>query len=273
MKWFTALNVLAGIMFFASSVNGGESTAEGSIDMKIIETDVKHAAERAKVQLEPGLAAALSRRTISGEGDTLKARYGAVSQNDRVERLKRYFDAKAKSDERSKLIRQDDVTDFHWGYVLQDTNLSTLRVKSLTNARLLSVETASQKYSFPRAFVEPDRNILIPTVGGWAEPHITATFAIADQKVLWTGTPQQEEMVLKVSDTTRGCEISINSNPPGALIFFNDGKWHKRTNERVIHNPGDWEAVIRLDGYKDWRQKKRLEAGTAWIINAQLEKQ
>jgi hypothetical protein len=74
-------------------------------------------------------------------------------------------------------------------------------------------------------------------------------------------------MMFSLTDSP-GCEITVESDPPGATVFFNDNEWEHHSNTTSIRDPGAWTVRLSMPGYVDWTGTRALGPSETWRISA-----
>lgn len=277
MKVGLALGLTGVFAVVAGTLMAQDRPTEVSALRAEVAADIRQAASRAGVEGSDLLVIPFVDSAVS-QKETFAQVYSTVARDVRVNRLARYLSAKAaaKSSPPSARVSGDDLADFHWGYVARDIEFSSVRLDSPKPAKLVSVESPDGRYAFaavkPTEF-KPGSKILLPVSAGQSGENLTLTFALGDAQALWTGSPKAGPLSLTAAATSKGCEVLVNSKPDKASIYFNGKEWHELTNTAVVHDPGTWEVIVRLKGYKEWRAQRGLRAGESWTINALLTKQ
>lgn len=67
--------------------------------------------------------------------------------------------------------------------------------------------------------------------------------------------------------------VQLQTNPPGADVFISGRKMPRQSPFRLPLDPGTYQVVFRLDGYKPARREITVEQGKASDLNVELEKQ
>ena len=65
--------------------------------------------------------------------------------------------------------------------------------------------------------------------------------------------------------------VQVQSNPPGAEIVFRGRPWPKTTPARGPMDPGTYQIVLRLEGYKPVRKEFTIEKGKVTDVTVDLE--
>lgn len=257
-----------------SNLSAQDYKTEAEMNKKRVAEDVTQAFKKANVQGSASLFNAFA-DTASRQTATFEQVYATVPRDQRVTRLAHYLAEKVKASPATATLTYSDFGDFNWGYIVHDIGYLPLRLESSGPAKLLTLESVGGRYEFSAKgiSIKPGTVILFPTAPGQELAIVSATFELANQKALWTGSPAVGTLKIASAMTTRGCEIFVNSNPPKAAVFFNGKEWYRRTNTSAVHDPGSWEVIVRLKRYRDWREQRDLEAGDSWTINALLVKQ
>ncbi len=264
-------------LFVALSVSNlaaQDYKTEAEMNKKRVAEDVTQAFKKANVQGSALLLNAFA-DTASGQTATVAKVYATVPRDQRVTRLAHYLAAKAKASPAFINLTYSDFSDFNWAYIVHDIGYLPLRLESSGPAKLLALESIGGRYEFSAqgTSIIPGAVILFPAAPGQELAIVSATFELANQKALWTGSLSVGILKIASTMTTRGCEIYVNSTPPKAAVFFNGKEWYRRTNTSAVHDPGSWEVTVRLKKYKDWRERRALQAGESWTINAVLDTQ
>jgi len=268
MKRFLSACLVLAVAAYAG--NGVAQAQQGvTISKDQVASDVSLAATKAKVAAGPFLiggfvdAASNQKRAFIGV-------YKDVPKDVRVARLARYLSAKdvANAETASSGHPVQDIADFHWGYITNDVAYVPARFEAPTDARLLRVESPAGLYDFANAGekIKPGMTFVIPAA------EVTATFALGEKKALWTGDSSSGIVKVTAASTNRGCEIFVRSKPSDAAVYFNGKEWYQRTDTSSVRDSGTWEVVVKLKGYKEWRERRRLTAGESWTIDAVLSK-
>jgi hypothetical protein len=253
-----------------------QSTA-GPLERKHeVNDDLIQAAKKARVELNDELLKAFT-DSASSQNEAFRQVYAGVPKDARVTRLARYLAAKseANSSFASMGVMSLDLSDFHWGYLAHDIQYSPMRLDSVKAAKLHSMESSGEKYIFGSKgeSIKPNNLILLPVLNGQQGTKVTATFDLGNAKALWTGGPAGGHLKVAAPATSKGCEIFIKSTPSNAAVYFNRKEWYQTTDTSAVRDPGSWEVVVRLEGYKEWRDQRKLNPGESWTINAALIKQ
>lgn len=240
---------------------------------KKISADVTEAAKKANIVVKESLIEAFVCLGLSQIDDYRKV-YTGVTKNHRVARLAEYLDAKYKIKGIPENVTSDNLNDFHWGYLKRDTGYSPFRLVSPEMAVLTKVEFDGGHYNFSAKGkgIRPGATILLPKVPGQKNTNVCAAFELGDQKALWTGYSTLDKLKVAYAETSKGCEIYVNSKPRRATVYFNNKKWYAATDTSSVRTPGSWEVIVDLEGYKKWSKKRSLLAGESWTINALLIK-
>jgi hypothetical protein len=192
--------------------------------------DIEQAAMRAKTVASPALIDGL-RRAASNQEAAFANIYATVPKDERVARLAEYLYTKENSDTaRGDAGRGNiDVRDFNWGYLAHDIRYVGTPVESAVAAKLLRIELPTGKpLVFDAAVEKTGANFVVPAT------YLTATFAVGSKKVFWSGVPSNDAIRLISASTGQGCEIHIESEPPGARIFVNKKEFYKKTNTALV---------------------------------------
>lgn len=242
-----------------------------------IADDVRQAFKGVQFLNADSLAAALE-AAAQHQPDVLGTIYSHVPRPVRVSRLTHYLTMKLEGASGDKLvIERGDLNDFHWGYLASDIKFSRVRVMDTQggNLTLQSIETRESTYDFGDRGrrIPPGSVMLLPEAKGSTPGIVTLTFNAGEKKAVWSGSSDTSQIFIATASTTRASEIHVNSEPRGAIVYFNGRQWHRSTNTKSVHDPGMWEVIVKLKGHKDWQGKRFLGAGEAWTIDAVLPKE
>ena len=281
------------ILSLGSNFNAQSDQSEDEMLRNMISEDVNIASKEANIEANESLLKAFVDIGFS-QKSSAKQVYASVPKNVRIARLAYYMLTKAQVGGMPSNVTSDGLGDFHWGYIAKNTKYLPFRLDSPGTAKLVRIEYVNGLFDFytKGIGIQPGTALLVPTFSDQVNANVSATFELGDHKALWTGNPHRSstfEMdeykplgsadsignVLKVgySETRKGCEIYIYSQPPQATIYFNDKKYHEPTNTSSVRVPGIWEVVVHRKGFKEWRDKRELGAGDSWTIKALLIKQ
>lgn len=253
-----------------------DSRAEPEALTHEVTDDLAQAAKEARVQFDDKLVKSFA-YSVSSQSKSFTQVYNTVPKDARVTRLARYLTAKskAKTGFPSTSMIGIDLSDFHWGYIASDFQYSSMRLDSAKTAKLRSVESSGEQYIFGMEAegIKPDSVVLLPVATDQGGANVTAMFDLGNAKALWTGSPSSGHLKVVAAGTSKGCEIFVKSTPPKAVVYFNRKEWYEPTNTSVVQDPGSWEVLVRLQGYKEWREQRSLDPGESWTINAVLVKQ
>jgi|GEM_PF-2119724 len=243
-----------------------------NLDRKV-RKDVIAAAGRAKIEVDRSLINAFIEMG-SHYPDGLRHVYLRVPSEKRVKRLAMYFKAKSGKCGFQKFDTPSYVGDFHWSYLSDDTVYSSFCLDSPRAAKLTKIESPFGVYHFMPwgEGIKSGTPIVLPAIANYKAANLCATFKIGAKKAIWTGNVDVDNMTIAYATTSRGCEIFINSKPKNANVFFNGRHYYRKTDTSAVRKPGLLEVKINLDGYQEWREKKKLGAGESWTINALLIK-
>lgn len=261
---YLALAAAAYASNVAAQVQQGVSTPKDQVA-----SDVNLAATKARVAASPFLIGGFVDAASTQKG-AFTGVYRDVPKDVRVTRLARYLSAKdvANAETASSGHPVQEVADFHWGYITNDLPYVPARLEAPTDAKLLRIESPAGQYDFSNAGekIKPGMAFVIPAA------EVTATFALGEKKAIWTGNASTGIVKVTAASTNRGCEIFVRSKPSDATVYFNGKEWYQRTDTSSVRDSGTWEVVVRLKGYKEWRDRKQLTAGESWTIDATLSK-
>lgn len=192
-----------------------------------------------------------------------------VPKDIRVDRLSRYLSAKKSSGVAWTPLGGNPIPAFSWSYLKDDWGYTDVMVNSATSVRLASVSSPNLYWTVPAAGsrISPGETLVLPATS------LTLKFYVGDKATFWSGnTTGLKTIQVDAATTTEGCEIYVNSTPPQATVYFNGKRWYMPTNTSSVRDPGNWEVLIHLDGFKDWHQTQDLAPGQRWDISAQLAK-
>jgi hypothetical protein len=114
--------------------------------------------------------------------------------------------------------------------------------------------------------------IILPSSRSAIE-YVTVSFDLGMAKALWTGLADAGTVEVFRSSTSAESEIHVMSKPTGATVYFNGNEWHRKTDTKSVRAPNEWDVLLHLDGYRDWREKRKLGPGESWVIKVNLKKQ
>jgi len=135
--------------------------------------------------------------------------------------------------------------------------------------QIVSVETGDSKVALasPQSLASRER-LTVPIKGN----QVTVEAKTSVGRAFWTGvgvSGSQPPTATTFSLTlTPGCEIAVESDPPGATVFFNDKQWNHATNTDTIRDPGTWTVRLARKGYADWSATRELGPHDTWRIAA-----
>lgn len=275
MRRLVGIALATSIAVWAAHASAQVSTivVGSKMDLKVWE-DVGAAADIAKVRPKDQWSRAFKGTADQQPGAVAHA-YDAMSSEARVKGLADFMIVKSLNRPASALT-PSDLYDFHWGYVGKGFKFYPVRLTGFEDiaAQLQSVEVGGSKYEFGENghSVRGADAMVLPSDARGIVQDVTVTFEIGTRKAVWTGRPAGGIVEVSPATTSQGCEIHVRSDPGGATVFFNGTQWHRRTETKSVHAPGEWEVIVRLDGYKEWRAKRTLGPGQSWVIGATLSK-
>lgn len=235
--------------------------------------DLASAAKEARIEFNDQLVKAFTDSALS-QKKVFTHIYDTIPKDVRAKRFARYLAAKseAKTSLPPSSTTEIDLDDFNWGYLARDIQYSPMRLDSAKAAKLRIIESVGEKYIFDikAKGIKPGNVVLLPVVSDQGRGYVTVTFDLADSKALWTGLPTGGQLKVVAAETSKGCEILVNSDPPEAAVYFNGEKWHEITNTSAVQDPGNWEVRLLRQGYKEWRNQRSLGPGETWTIDAVL---
>ncbi|HXF65696.1 MAG TPA: PEGA domain-containing protein [Burkholderiales bacterium] len=231
--------------------------------------EVSLAAAKAKVEANPFLIGGFVNAASNQKGAFGNV-YNNVPKDVRVARLARYLSAKqvanAESFPSGGPIRT--VGDFHWGYLTREVSFAVARLDTPMEAKLLRIESPAGLYDFAHAGQTIKHGMAFVMPAG----DLTATFDLGAKKAIWTGNPSAGIVKVVAARSNQGCEIFVKSKPSGAAVYFNGKEWYQRTDTSSVRDPGTWEVVVKLQGYRDWRGQRSVGAGESWTIDIAFSK-
>lgn len=246
-----------------------QSQLEVSTSKPKVAEEVRLAGTNARVETNPLLIEGFVSAAANQKG-AFAGVYRNVPKDVRVARLASYLTAKelANAGVSSSGGPRMAVGDFHWGYLTHELSYAAARLEAPVDAMLVRVDFHSGLYEFSDSGqkIRPGTALVMPAVD------LTATFELGNRKAVWTGNPAGGIVRVVAASTNRGCEIFVRSKPSNAMVYFNGKEWYRRTDTSSVRDAGMWEVVVKLEGYKDWRQQQLLGAGESWTIDATLSK-
>jgi hypothetical protein len=232
--------------------------------------DVRQAANRAQVTHDDGLTRSFARAAEQQPRAFMNA-YQVVPSEARTQSMADYLTVKSQGNS----SRSADLKDFHWGYIQQKVRFFPAKLEgtAASIAAIASVEMGGVKYDFGREGQQLGNvdTVALPAPQSGVE-YVTVAFDVGKAKALWTGLADAGSVEVVRASSTAGCEIHVSSQPAGAKVYFNGKEWHRRTDTKSVRDPDEYEVLVRLPGFKDWQEKRKLAAGDSWVIKVRLKK-
>jgi hypothetical protein len=158
----------------------------------------------------------------------------------------------------SDILSLNDVSDFSWEYITQETDFIPIKINPLVSLAITRVETGN----------------LTMGVEFFLKDFVTSTHVFPRNFICTiSGSKPLAIIDIQKFSYSEGCEIYINSDPAEADVYFNNKKYYDKTNTSAVRNPGRCKVTIIKAQYEDWDEEKELKEGDVWIINAWLKKQ
>jgi len=166
----------------------------------------------------------------------------------------------------------DNVNDFSWSYMSYDMEWALFTVVSADSV------TVNNIASGPVVVVsdglglffgaKKEETIVVPMIENSFS--VQATGATGD--TLWyvenIGKSKSVYFPLSYSE---GVTLFINSDPVEADIYFNNKKYHKKTNTTCVRDPGKYTISIKKNAYKIWTKEYTFKKGGKYNLNVDLE--
>ncbi len=167
-----------------------------------------------------------------------------------------------------------DISDFSWKYLDLKLKLDLKVVSIRTSGQVKIIGTLINQREIAR-FIRPieftgEHRLIIPVKGKNSVLFIENQ-SVLSSKVYLAGIENNSFYSISPIGLSTACNVVIKSEPSDAEIFFNNVRYHNKTDTNSVREPGEISVRINKIGYKQWREKRLLSSGDVWNINAKLE--